>query len=180
MDSYKVNELQKMLAHETSDSEEHYGARLSHWYGDTNHLTIDAGGIRALIRYYSEHDTDLGAKTITHDGDTFELVDHVPSNYHIWNIGRNMVDGYLPLCQLAAPQPFLGGRSIRPDTLKAIKCDGAQTILAAIGYGPETPDQMEKYIKRYSKEGPGGRHALAVERMKKALPLMREIKWEGR
>ena len=48
MDSYKVNELQKMLAHETSDSEEHYGARLSHWYGDTNHLTIDAGGIRAL------------------------------------------------------------------------------------------------------------------------------------
>ena len=119
-------------------------------------------------------------QTITHDGYTFELVDRVPRGYLIWNIGKNMIDGYLPLCRLAQFQPFPGGRNIEVETLKAIKCEGAQTILAAIGYGPETPDQMEKYIKRYSKEGPGGRHALAVERMKKALPLMREIKWEGR
>lgn len=48
-----------MLAHETSKSEEHYGARLSHWYGDTNTLTIDAGGLKALIRYYETHNTDL-------------------------------------------------------------------------------------------------------------------------
>ena len=43
MDSYKVNELQKMLAHETSDSEEHYGARLSHWYGDSILPSTPAG-----------------------------------------------------------------------------------------------------------------------------------------
>lgn len=180
MDNYKVNELQKMLAHETSGSEEHYGARLSHWYGDAKHLTIDAGGIRALIRYYSEHDTDLDAKAITHNGHTFELVDHVPDGYLVWNIGKNMIDGYLPLCILASDQPFPGGRAINVNALKAIKCDGAQTILAAIGYGPETPDQMERYIEKYSREGPGGLHALEVERMKKALPLMREIKWGGR
>ena len=59
MDSYKVQQLEKMLAHETSKTEEHYGARLTHWYGDTKALTIDAGGLRALIRYYSKHDTNL-------------------------------------------------------------------------------------------------------------------------
>ena len=59
MDYYKVKHLQKMLEHETSKREEHYGATLTHWYGDTNALTIDAGGLRALIRYYSKHDTNL-------------------------------------------------------------------------------------------------------------------------
>ena len=61
MDDYKVKQLQKMLAHETSASETHYGANLSHWYGDANALTIDAGGLSALIRHYQEHDTDLDA-----------------------------------------------------------------------------------------------------------------------
>lgn len=59
MDAYKVNQLKKMLAHETSKVEEHYGARLSHWAGDANVLTIDAGGLQALIEYYSHHDTNL-------------------------------------------------------------------------------------------------------------------------
>ena len=60
MDSYKVEQLKKMLVHETSKTETHYGAHLSHWYGDSKELTIDAGGLKALIRYYSRHDTDLG------------------------------------------------------------------------------------------------------------------------
>ncbi len=59
MDEYKVKQLRQMLSHETSESEEHYGARLSHWWGDTNTLTIDAGGLKALIEYYSKHNTDL-------------------------------------------------------------------------------------------------------------------------
>lgn len=42
-----------------SRSAEVSGARLSHWYGDSKILTIDAGGLRALIRHYSKHDTDL-------------------------------------------------------------------------------------------------------------------------
>lgn len=58
-DYYKVEQLKKMLVHETSKTEEHYGARLSHWYGDSKTLTIDAGGLKTLISYYSRNDTDL-------------------------------------------------------------------------------------------------------------------------
>lgn len=107
--------------------------------------------------------------------DTFEIVDHIPRGYSIWNIGKNMADGYLPLCRLRAVQPFPGGRSIETESLKAIKCEGAQVILSAVGYGPERPEEMERYIKlnegkRYRK--------YQVERMKAALPYIRELKWD--
>lgn len=58
-DPYKVKQLETMLAHETASGEEHYGAKLSHWYGDTKTLTIDAGGLRALKEYYETHRTEL-------------------------------------------------------------------------------------------------------------------------
>lgn len=112
--------------------------------------------------------------TITNEDDVFELVEEFPLGYHIWNIGKNMRDGYLPLCRLRPVQPFPGGREIEPDTLKAIKCDGAQVILAAIGYGPETPREMEQYIAKHAQDP---RHAWIVQRMEKALPFMRKIKW---
>ena len=60
---------------------------------------------------------------------TFQLVDFVPFGYEIWNIGKNMPKGYLPLCRLSAYQPFPGGRNIEVDRLKAIKIKGAQLIL---------------------------------------------------
>ena len=105
-------------------------------------------------------------QTITNNGDTFELVDRVPRGYLIWNIGKNMVDGYLPLCRLAYFQPFPGGRNIEVETLKAIKCEGAQTILAAIGWGPETPEEMERYIEKHERKGT---HIMEVESMKKEI-----------
>lgn len=104
---------------------------------------------------------------------TFELVDHVPLGYSVWNIGENMADGYLPLCRLCAVQPFPGGRKIEVDTLKAIKCEGAQEILKVAGWGPETVEEMEKYIEK-NKDKPHRRYE--VERMKNALPYMRKIK----
>ena len=58
-DIYKVEQLKKMLAHETQEGVKHYGAHLSHWYGDAKHLTIDAGGLQALIDYYSTHNPTL-------------------------------------------------------------------------------------------------------------------------
>lgn len=103
----------------------------------------------------------------------FELVDYVPYGYIIWNIGKNMIDGYLPLCRLSSRQPFPGGRSIEPDTLKAIKIDGAQTILAAIGFGPDTVKEMEAYMKKISGEK---ERAWIIERMHAALPIMKQIK----
>ena len=69
------------------------------------------------------------------DNDVFEIVDTVPLGYSIWNIGRNMPDGYLPFCRLCAIQPFEGAQCIETDTLKAVKTEGAQTILAAVGRG---------------------------------------------
>ena len=56
-DSYKIEQIKKMLAHETGKGEEHYGAHLTHWYGDTKPLTIDAGGLKALLRYYQKRGT---------------------------------------------------------------------------------------------------------------------------
>lgn len=106
---------------------------------------------------------------ITSGKDEFELVDHVPHGYIVWNIGKNMIDGYLPLCRIAAQQPFPGGRSIETDTLKAIKTDSAQIILAAMGIGPRTVEETERYIKKHP-------NTWGVDRMKKALPYMRQIK----
>lgn len=117
-------------------------------------------------------------KFITHGRYTFELIDYVPLGYEIWNIGRNMLEGYLPFCRIAARQPFPGGRSIEPDTLKAIKIEGAQLILDAVGDGPKTIEEMEQYIQRHKKEKSGTYAHMKVQKYKKALPVMRQIKWD--
>ena len=100
---------------------------------------------------------------------TFEIIDCVPPGYEIWNIGEHMIDGYLPLCSLALRQKFPGGRAIDVDSLKTIKTDGSQIILAAIGYGPNTPETMERYIRKHND--------YISRRMKTALPYMKKIKW---
>lgn len=61
-DLYKVGELMKMLKHETREGKTHYGARLHHEDSGANILTIDAGGLRALISHYATHGTDLENK----------------------------------------------------------------------------------------------------------------------
>ena len=53
MDVYKVEQLRKMLEHETATNEKHYGAHLMHWWGDAKPINIDAGAIKVLIDYYS-------------------------------------------------------------------------------------------------------------------------------
>lgn len=59
-DPYKVDQLTKMLRYETREGEAHYGARLSHQESGAKMLTIDAGGLQALITHYATHKTDLG------------------------------------------------------------------------------------------------------------------------
>lgn len=78
------------------------------------------------------------------DRHEFEIVENVPKGYEIWNIGKNMIDGYLPLCQVIE-----GTYSINPDTLKAIKVEDAQVILS-VGFCSLTIKGMERYVKRYS------------------------------
>lgn len=103
---------------------------------------------------------------------TFEIVDHVPAGYQIWNIGKNMTDGYLPLCKVI-PNSY----DVEINTLKAIKIDAAQVILAAIGSGQDTIEKMERYIKRYKNARKGTYSRSQVERIKKALPYMKQIEW---
>lgn len=122
-------------------------------------------------------DVKITENTITVGDTTFELVDYVPLGYYIWNIGKNMPDGFLPLCRLKAVQPFAGGRSIETDTLKAIRIEGAQIILAAVGGGQYTIDDMEKYISKHQNARKGTWHYEQVRRIKAALPIMKQIKW---
>ena len=108
-------------------------------------------------------------KTITFNEHVLEIVDYVPAGYEVWNIGKNMIDGYLPLCRLASQQPFPGGRSIDVHTLKAIKVDSAQIILAAVSIGTKTVKEMEHYIEKHPNKW-------GIDRLKAELPFMREIK----
>jgi hypothetical protein len=101
----------------------------------------------------------------------FEIVDFVPYGYKIWSIGKNMIDGYLPLVMTGG---YDGCQVI--GIKKAIKIEGAQTILAAIGYGENTIEEMEQYIKKY-KNSKEEIKKMQIEKYKKALPIMRQIKW---
>lgn len=102
----------------------------------------------------------------------FELVDSIPyGGYRIWNIGKNMVDGYLPLVQTGG----YDGCQVNIRTMKAIKVDGAQTILAAIGRGQGTIQEMETYIKRY-KNSKVESTKCHVKKLEGALEVMRSIK----
>ena len=108
----------------------------------------------------------------------FEIVDSIPKGYEIWSIGKNMVDGYLPLCRLKQEQPYEGARQVEEDTLKAIKCEKAQTVFLAFGYGPNSIKSMERYVKRYEKSKTP--YVMRrVQRMKDALEIMYTLKWEA-
>lgn len=120
-------------------------------------------------------DTTITVSDI-HSCNTFELVNEVPLGYMVWNIGANMAPGYLPLCRLCAIQPFEGARNIETDTLKAIKIEGAEYILDAIGHGQDTLEEMEQYVKQYrNSKTDRVKHKVALYR--KAIPVMRKIKW---
>lgn len=66
-DPYKVGELLKMLKAETDPEQAHYGARLHHEDSGAKILTIDAGGLRALISHYATHRTELENKENEHE-----------------------------------------------------------------------------------------------------------------
>lgn len=108
-------------------------------------------------------------ETLVHSSGTYEVVDAVPLGYTIWNIGKCAPKGYLPLCR-----SFSGSKRIETDTLKAIKIDGAEDILAAIGYGPNTLSSMKKYVEKHENSKDAFvQHCIA--RYRKAIPIMQTI-----
>ena len=132
----------------------------------TNHtITFSADGRYITERYgaFPEH--------------TYEVVNAVPLGYVVWNISHPVAGEYLPLCRLSPYQPFPGGQNIDTDSLKAIRCDGAQTILNTVGYGPKTLDEMERFVEKHEMAKPGSSRHREVKRMKAALPFMRSLQW---
>lgn len=113
-----------------------------------------------------------------HEGHKYEEVRTIPRGYDIWNIGDHAPPGYIPLCRLKAIQPFEGCREIEPDTLKAIKTEGAKIIMQAAGrLTKDTPETWRRYIKRYE----NSRSACTqerIKRMRRALPYLEKLKFE--
>lgn len=58
----------------------------------------------------------------------FELVDTTPLGYYVWDIGPCMPNGYLPLIHLLPNSKV----DVDSESLRAIRIDGAQDILAAV------------------------------------------------
>ena len=117
------------------------------------------------------------SEKIIYNGHSFEVVNAVPCGFEVWNIGsHNMPAGFVPLCRLAAIQPFDGGRNVEIETLKAIRCEGADVIMKAASCGATTPEKAERLIHRYSKNE-GKSRSSTLERCKEALPYLKMIPW---
>ena len=153
----------------TSEAEKHTisASAFFDWFEDDDHpLSYHDDGILLNVRVpgFPSHE--------------FRLVDFVPGGYEIWNIGKqHMPKGYLPLCRIAAVQPFPGGRNIEEDTLCAIKIDGADKILDAVGAGINTPNKMETFLQRNANARPESWQYTQKQRIQEALPIMRRIRW---
>lgn len=75
---------------------------------------------------------------LTNGKDVFEIVDFIPYGYIIWNIGKNMTKGYIPLVQVDSECHVL-------DTpYKALKIKGSETIMQVAGFG--SLNKMEHII----------------------------------
>ena len=81
--------------------------------------------------------------------DVFEIVDKIPENFYIWNIGENMGSNeYIPLVQDLKPGDK-EDHSINPGTLKAIHLnpEEVQILRKAAGVGVNSLKTAEKALK---------------------------------
>ena len=81
--------------------------------------------------------------------DIFEIVEKIPSNYFIWNIGENMgTDEYIPICEDLHPEDK-DSYDINVSTLKAIKLsrEEVETLREAAHIGIVSKKTAEKALK---------------------------------
>nr|DAI85438.1 MAG TPA: hypothetical protein [Caudoviricetes sp.] len=91
--------------------------------------------------------------------DIYKIVDKIPFNFYVWNIGKNMgSDEYIPLCQDLHPG-IKDDYSINPDTLRAIKLpkEEVKLLREAAGWGVVSLKEAEKALK-------SKRHSYTAER----------------
>lgn len=108
--------------------------------------------------------------TIFDGGHTYTVVDSFPLGYVPWNIGKYAPEGYLPLCTMK-PNSF----EVNTETLKAIRCEGAQEILAcSVATGMWHPSELKRYLECHENDP---RKAYEVARVKAALPYAEKLKF---
>lgn len=80
---------------------------------------------------------------------TYQIVEKIPSNYFVWNIGENVgTNDYIPIAQWLRP----GDKddfSINPETVKVVPVnrDEWPKIMKAAGYGISSLKDAEKALK---------------------------------
>ena len=98
----------------------------------------------------------------------WEKLSDVPATWFVWNIGKNMPDGWLPLARCIDPhnRPY----DIDPDSLIAVPIKEAQTILDGIGLCGGSLEKMEKTINKYKDKGQNHN----AERLEKTWHLLKQ------
>lgn len=81
--------------------------------------------------------------------DVFEIVEKIPANYFVWNIGKNMgTDEYIPIAEDLHPGDK-DDYTINRNTMKAIKLDIDEVMLLrhAANIGINSKATAEKALK---------------------------------
>lgn len=76
----------------------------------------------------------------------FEVVDKIPSGYQVWNVPREGLEGYLPVCQVRP-----GTHDVIRETLKAVRMPEDEVLTlswASMRYGASTLAKAEKILGR--------------------------------
>lgn len=100
----------------------------------------------------------------------FEIVEKIPTNFFVWNIGENMgTHNYIPLCEYLHPENE-DDRSINAATLKAIKVTPNEwaALNNAAAWGVGNLEQAEKALK-------SKRHGYISDRKRATAELTLEI-----
>lgn len=87
--------------------------------------------------------------TLCERKDVFEIVEKIPANYFVWNIGENMgSDEYIPLCKYLKPYDR-ESYDIDVTSLKAIKlsAEEVKTLREAAESGIGSKATAEKALK---------------------------------
>lgn len=87
--------------------------------------------------------------TSFHNTDAFEIVNKIPSNYFIWNIGENMgTKEYIPICEMLHPENK-EDFSINRNTLKAVKVTPEEwdALNKAASFGVGSLQDAEKALR---------------------------------
>lgn len=157
-------------AHGTDEFSDHtgYTARVLYEYDYMCHVRFCDGLEADVPARNLENQT---CRTIFDGKHTYTVVDEFPLGYVPWNIGKYAPEGYLPLCRYIAPDSC----SIDPKSLKAIRCEGAQEILACTSAtGLWHPSELKRYLE-CNETNPRKRYE--VERVRNALPHIEKLKF---